>query len=122
MKRWIMVVLVSAAAWQAYGRYASSLPTNPHAGLATEAGRTQPVASSSAQQSASAIPNFACDGRTHCSQMTSYEEASFFLSHCPGVKMDGDHDGIPCEQQWASPEMSSSDADESGTHSRRGRR
>ncbi|MDY6956402.1 MAG: excalibur calcium-binding domain-containing protein [Pseudomonadota bacterium] len=32
--------------------------------------------------------------------MRSYEEAKFFLRHCPGVKMDGDNDGIPCEQQW----------------------
>lgn len=47
---------------------------------------------------------FRCDGRTHCSQMTSCEEAKYFLEHCPGVKMDGDHggrgDGIPCEEQW----------------------
>ncbi len=41
-----------------------------------------------------------CDGRTHCSQMTSCTEASFFLKHCPGVEMDGDNDGVPCEQQW----------------------
>ena len=44
--------------------------------------------------------SFKCDGRTHCSQMTSCEEATFFLRNCPNVKMDGDNDGIPCEQQW----------------------
>lgn len=43
---------------------------------------------------------FRCDGRTHCSQMHSCDEAKYFLAHCPGVKMDGDHDGIPCEDQW----------------------
>lgn len=43
---------------------------------------------------------FACDGRTHCSQMTSCEESRYFLKHCPGVQMDGNHDGEPCEQQW----------------------
>ncbi|MCD0416772.1 excalibur calcium-binding domain-containing protein [Rubrivivax sp. JA1024] len=43
---------------------------------------------------------FSCDGRTRCTQMRSCEEAKFFLDHCPGVQMDGDHDGIPCEQQW----------------------
>lgn len=43
---------------------------------------------------------FRCDGRQHCSQMTSYEEAKFFLNHCPNVKMDGDNDGIPCEGQF----------------------
>ncbi|MGH8240321.1 MAG: excalibur calcium-binding domain-containing protein, partial [Steroidobacteraceae bacterium] len=40
-----------------------------------------------------------CDGRTHCSQMTSCEEAKYFLKHCPGTQMDGDGDGEPCEQQ-----------------------
>jgi len=43
---------------------------------------------------------FQCDGRTHCSQMTSCEEAEYFLKHCPGVQMDGNNDGEPCEQQW----------------------
>lgn len=43
---------------------------------------------------------FRCDGRTYCSQMTSCAEARFFLAHCPGVKMDGNRDGEPCEQQW----------------------
>ena len=42
--------------------------------------------------------SFSCDGRQHCSQMTSCEEANFFLKNCPNTKMDGDHDGKPCEQ------------------------
>lgn len=41
-----------------------------------------------------------CDGRTRCSQMTSCEEAKYFLANCPGTQMDGDSDGVPCEQQW----------------------
>ena len=48
------------------------------------------------------IDSFKCDGRVHCSQMTSCSEAKYFLSRCPGVKMDGDGDGIPCEDQWCS--------------------
>ena len=44
--------------------------------------------------------NTSCDGRTYCSQMTSCAEATWFLKNCPGVKMDGDRDGIPCETQW----------------------
>ena len=43
---------------------------------------------------------FRCDGRTHCSQMTSCAEAKYFLAHCPGVRMDGNGDGVPCESQW----------------------
>jgi hypothetical protein len=40
---------------------------------------------------------FSCDGRQHCSQMTSREEAVFFINNCPNTKMDGDRDGVPCE-------------------------
>ena len=43
---------------------------------------------------------FKCDGRTYCSQMTSCEEAKFFLKNCPNPKMDGNNDGVPCERQW----------------------
>jgi endonuclease YncB( thermonuclease family) len=44
-----------------------------------------------------------CDGRTRCSQMTSCAEATWFLKHCPGVEMDGNRDGVPCEKQWCRP-------------------
>jgi hypothetical protein len=32
--------------------------------------------------------------------MRSCAEATYFLAHCPGVAMDGNRDGIPCERQW----------------------
>jgi cold shock CspA family protein len=41
-----------------------------------------------------------CDGRTRCTEMRSCSEARFFLRNCPGVQMDGDGDGVPCEEQW----------------------
>jgi hypothetical protein len=43
---------------------------------------------------------FQCDGRTHCSQMTSCAEAEYFLRNCPNTQMDGNNDGEPCERQW----------------------
>ena len=46
--------------------------------------------------------SFTCDGRQYCSQMKSCDEAKYFLAHCPGAKMDGDKNGIPCEKQWCS--------------------
>ena len=46
---------------------------------------------------------FRCDGRRYCSEMSSCAEAKYFLKHCPNVSMDGNHDGIPCEQQWCGP-------------------
>jgi len=45
-------------------------------------------------------PRFHCDGRTRCTQMTSCAEAIHFIQNCPNTEMDGDDDGVPCEQQW----------------------
>jgi Excalibur calcium-binding domain. len=39
--------------------------------------------------------NFNYDGRQHCSQMTSCDEAKYFINNCPNTNIDGDHDGIP---------------------------
>lgn len=64
--------------------------------VANPAVTSQPVLTA---QSAVA-PSFACDGRRHCSQMTSCAEATYFIQHCPNTKMDGNNDGIPCEKQW----------------------
>ncbi len=42
-------------------------------------------------------PQYQCAGKVHCSEMSSCEEAKFYLQNCPGTKMDGDNDGKPCE-------------------------
>ena len=52
-----------------------------------------------AQVPASPPLSFKCDSRKYCTQMATCAEAKYFLSNCPGVKMDGDGDGIPCEEQ-----------------------
>jgi len=71
---------------------------NPPRGMAVPASSSPGTGASSS----AAVPSarFRCDGRTYCSQMTSCEEAKYFLANCPGVKMDGDKNGIPCEKQW----------------------
>lgn len=43
---------------------------------------------------------FTCQGKRTCGEMTSCEEARFYLENCRGVEIDGDGDGIPCESQW----------------------
>lgn len=43
---------------------------------------------------------FSCNGKVYCSQMSSCAEATYYQNNCPGTKMDGDSDGIPCESQW----------------------
>ena len=46
---------------------------------------------------------FQCDTRIYCSQMTSCEEARFFLQYCPNTKLDrADNGGADCEKQWCS--------------------
>lgn len=61
---------------------------------------TSQVTSLNHSQPAVFNQRFRCDGRTHCSQMTSCAEATYFLQNCPNTKMDGNRDGIPCERQW----------------------
>jgi len=63
----------------------------------------EPVENARSEPSSPQSSSFKCDGRTYCSQMTSCAEAKYFLSNCPGAKMDGDKNGVPCERQWCSP-------------------
>lgn len=67
---------------------------------ATASTPTPTIPGTTAPEAPRAAPSFRCDGRQYCSQMNSCEEAKFFLAHCPNTKMDGDRDGIPCEEQW----------------------
>lgn len=82
---------------------ATTAPAPASAPTATRR-RREPRASAPAEESTTPEPQvftpYRCDGRTRCSQMTSCEEAKFFLNNCPGTQMDGDNDGVPCEQQW----------------------
>jgi len=92
MKRLILFIVVAAVAWNGYFRRAEHKVTiqSPASDAINE---TKPLAATSTTR-------FTCDGRTHCSEMSSCAEATFFVKHCPGTKMDGDRDGIPCETQW----------------------
>ncbi|WP_417658888.1 excalibur calcium-binding domain-containing protein [Pseudidiomarina sp.] len=42
-------------------------------------------------------PEFHCDGRRYCPQMTSREEAEYFMHFCPNTELDDNQNGIPCE-------------------------
>jgi hypothetical protein len=91
----VLTVVLVLAAWGAY--------------VTLRPGAPQPVAPSPAAAGASGSPvtipakgqpEFRCDSRRYCSQMTSCAEARYFLAHCPNVKLDGNHNGVPCEAQW----------------------
>jgi len=88
VSRAIAFVIVGALIAYGYSRFAQrTAPAAP----ATEA--------DSASLAASPSP-YSCDGRTHCSQMQSCEEATYFIRNCPNTEMDGNNDGVPCERQW----------------------
>lgn len=87
----LLLLLVLVGGWQFYQRQGFHLSDFLH-----RAGDSAPAA----VQTPEPQPCFACDSRRYCSQMTSCAEATYFLQHCPGVAMDGDGDGIPCESQW----------------------
>lgn len=88
----VFVAALGAYGYQQYQSYSSGSRSTEAAASRNEL-MSEPAPSTSAA-------NFKCDGRTQCSQMKSCEEARYFLEHCPGVKMDGNNDGEPCEQQW----------------------
>lgn len=79
-----------------HGACIAAEPTPP---AAAKGAAVAAVATTTAGVSTSTAA-YRCDGRTYCSQMHSCAEATYFLRHCPGVKMDGNHDGVPCEKQW----------------------
>jgi cold shock CspA family protein len=88
----ISLVLVACISAYAYHRFSSAakrraLAAEPSV-VATPRTGTPP-----------SVPS-RCDGRTYCSEMTSCAEAKWFINNCPGTKMDGDGDGVPCEEQW----------------------
>lgn len=86
LKKLILLALVVAGAWGYYSKNGGALPA------LFESSRSVPATKN--------LQNYKCDGRQHCSQMDSYEEAKYFIEYCPNTKMDGDNDGIPCERQF----------------------
>lgn len=84
----IGLVIVAVLGWYGYTQHANRIA------------QIQGVPQTATALAAPTPLGFKCDGRQHCSQMTSCNEAKLFLKNCPGVQMDGDGDGVPCEQQW----------------------
>lgn len=110
MKKLMIVALLGFAGWKYYQQYAPvdvvSSPVvvsqnsamSDTAARSAAAARIQPSSSDAPRSvSSAASSGFRCDGRQYCSQMRSRAEAEFFVRNCPNTKMDGDRDGIPCE-------------------------
>ena len=98
MQRFFALVFLATAGWLTYNRYLRHPVDESPVGYSIVEHRRSIVPGRSAP---TAEPeSFTCDGRRYCSEMHSCAEATYFLQHCPGTKMDGDGDGIPCERQW----------------------
>lgn len=101
----IALMLVAAVGWYGYSRYTQRVGQIKAVAQSVDRSPAPAPVSlfESAQQAQPAQPTssrFTCDGRKHCSQMTSCKEAKLFLKNCHGMEMDGNKDGVPCEQQW----------------------
>lgn len=88
----VTLLIVAGLGWYGYTRYAEQAE-------ALRVASKSVVSPTQTDTPPITAPAFQCDGRKHCSQMTSCNEAKQFLKNCPGMEMDGDGDGIPCEQQ-----------------------
>lgn len=79
--KWILSLTPEGEAKEEAQREIAAMPTSP-------------------SPPSSPLPTYQCAGKTKCSQMTSCAEAQFYLRNCLVLQLDGDGDGIPCEEQW----------------------
>lgn len=86
----VLLIALGAYGWQHYSKRRQALQYNSP--TVEHVSPREPTARGSlAEQLApgSAASAFKCEGKTMCSQMTSCEEAKFYLKNCPGVKSMG---------------------------------
>ncbi len=99
--RLIPLGMVIALGFYGYDQYTRRIPSQTDSEVQTPQMAPAAQSSNAGAEVESGEPvtstSFQCDGRQHCSQMHSRAEAEYFLRNCPDTKMDGDHDGIPCE-------------------------
>jgi cold shock CspA family protein len=82
----LLLIVGGVSVYDKFGHHPAEIIYQPAA---------QPVAESIIPEQ-----HFQCQGKVYCSEMISREEAEFYLDNCPGTKMDGDRDGVPCENQF----------------------
>jgi endonuclease YncB( thermonuclease family) len=72
--------------WRRSGKATSTSNTTPSTGVYKQQGSTTNASS------------FTCGSKRYCKEMSSCEEAKFYLQQCGATKIDGDGDGVPCEK------------------------
>lgn len=93
MRKLILLIAIGFGIFQYFTKHQTASITSASDAIYSDDTSVNEVSSSASSQ-------FSCQGKTYCREMTSYEEAKFYLDNCSGVKIDGDHDGIPCESQF----------------------
>ena len=99
MRKVLPLLVIGLVAAMIHRHVTRDVPREDFAGTEIPAAAPDP-ANLQVERTMAEPRKYQCNGRTRCPQMSSCEEAMYFLEHCPGVKMDGDRDGIPCEDQW----------------------
>lgn len=102
MRKLIPVIIIAVLAMIGYDKYqrtklAAEEPQEEVADFEEE--DIQPEADEPRNAKSRPEDDYECDGRTRCREFKTCREATWFVEHCPGTKMDGDKDGIPCEDQ-----------------------
>ena len=100
-----LIALQNEAQQAPRGLWAQSNPTPPwewrklHPSI-------KPGTAATATTDHAAKTNASCGNKKHCSQMSSCEEAKFYLTQCGVKSLDGDGDGTPCEALCAPSQKS----------------
>lgn len=100
MKNLLILIVIVAAGWQFYFKDSAIIESSKKSAVADFSNSDAMQTLAKAKELAKPKVTYKCDGRQHCSQMNSFDEAKYFIRYCPNTKMDGDNDGIPCERQF----------------------
>ena len=101
----ILITMQNEAQQAPRGLWAQNNPTPPwewrklHPSI-------KPDGDAAAATDHSATPNTNCGNKKHCTEMSSCEEAKFYLTQCGVKSLDGDGDGLPCEELCAPSQKS----------------
>lgn len=62
----------------------------------TSASAPAPASPAASAPKPATSSGFTCGGKRYCREMTSCEEARFYLTQCGVSSLDGNYDGVPC--------------------------
>ena len=100
MKRVILLLLLAAIAWFVWGKYEERAHAEREAAFERGVPMVRKKAPAGAKAADPAVLFFTCDGRSTCKQMTSCEEARYFIKTCPGFNAGVFGEEASCEKQW----------------------